>query len=123
MIGLTLGHYEVQALLGAGGMGEVYRARDLQLGREVAIKVLPEAVLSEPDRVARFEREAKVLAALNHANIAALLRHGGIERPAFPDHRSDVFSFGVVLHEMLTGRQPFQGDTAAEVMASVMPVP
>src|SRR5712691_3417922 len=72
VIGSTLGHYQVEALLGAGGMGEVYRARDLKLGRDVAIKVLPEAVLSEPDRVARFEREAKVLAALNHANIAAL---------------------------------------------------
>src|SRR2546427_1448621 len=72
VIGSTLGHYEVEGLLGAGGMGEVYRARDLKLGRDVAIKVLPEAVLSEPDRVARFEREAKVLAALNPASIAAL---------------------------------------------------
>jgi serine/threonine-protein kinase len=240
MIGSTLGRYEVQALLGAGGMGEVYRARDLKLGREVAIKVLPKTVLSEPDRVARFEREARVLAALNHANIAALFgmeesegrhflvmelvegetlaerlaRRGGSGSPGLPldealsiarqtaealeaahekrivhrdlkpanvkvtgdgkvkvldfglarametgpsassvthsptlsvvatqagvilgtaaymspeqakgfqaDHRSDIFSFGVLLHELLTGRQPFQGDTAAEIMASVM---
>jgi len=260
--GSRLGAYEIVALLGAGGMGEVYRARDTKLGREVAVKVLPEAFLFDPDRVARFEREAKVLASLNHPHIAALYgmeesggRHflvmelvegetlaerlaraeglrprrgssasgGGAPRavndvdPGLPveealkiahqmadaleaahdksvmhrdlkpanvkitpdenvkvldfglakamepaargfspaaatnsptlsmmatqagvilgtaaymspeqakgfqaDHRSDVFSFGSVLYEMLTGRQPFQGDTAPEILASVL---
>jgi len=59
-------------MLGAGGMGEVYRARDTKLGREVAIKVLPEAFATDPERVARFKREAQILASLNHPNIAAL---------------------------------------------------
>ena len=70
--GTRLGVYEIQAALGAGGMGEVYRARDSKLGRDVAIKVLPEAVLSDAERVARFEREAQLLAALNHPHIAGI---------------------------------------------------
>ena len=234
MTGKTLSHYEIQDQLGAGGMGEVYRARDMKLGRSVAVKVLPAAFASDPDRISRFEREAKLLASLNHPNIAAL--HGmdvfdgthflvmeliegetladrmvrgripiddalGIAhqiaealeaahekgivhrdlKPAnvkiapddtvkvldfglakalenapatttlansptlsvaatqagvilgtaaymspeqakgFPvDARSDIFSFGCVLYEMLTGKQPFHGETAAEVMASVL---
>src|SRR5499426_3509353 len=74
MIGNKLGHYEIETSLGAGGMGEVYRARDTRLGRSVAVKVLSEAFAKDPERIARFEREAKVLASLNHSNIAAL--HG-----------------------------------------------
>jgi len=70
--GARLGSYEIVAALGAGGMGEVYRARDQRLGREVAIKVLPEAVASHPDRLARFEREARTVAALNHPNVVTL---------------------------------------------------
>jgi serine/threonine protein kinase/Tol biopolymer transport system component len=234
VIGTSLGHYDVEALLGEGGMGRVFRARDTRLGRAVAIKVLPDAFRADADRAARFEREAKLLAALNHPHIAALygfenidghrflvmelvegdtladrlsrgpLRledairvalqiaealeaahekgiihrdlkpanvklttddkikvldfglakalepeaastgltnsptlslaatHAGVvlgtaaymspeQAKGLPaDHRSDIFSFGVVLHEMLTGRQPFQGETAAEVMASVI---
>ncbi|HYN06063.1 MAG TPA: protein kinase [Vicinamibacterales bacterium] len=234
MIGTTLGHYQVESLLGAGGMGEVYRARDTRLGRSVAIKVLPAAFVADPDRVARFEREAKVLASLNHPHIAALfgmeevdgrrlllmelvegetladrLRRGscsvaealhigrqiaealeaahergvvhrdlkpanvkitpddtvkvldfglakpGAASPTDPnladsptlsmmasaagvilgtaaymspeqakglpaDARSDVFSFGAVFYEMLTGRQAFHGETGADVLASVL---
>src|SRR3989440_12213479 len=70
--GDKLGPYEILAPLGIGGMGEVYRARDTQLEREVAIKVLPAALAHDPERLARFEREAKVLAALNHPNIATI---------------------------------------------------
>ena len=70
--GTRLGPYEILAPIGAGGMGEVYRARDTKLDREVAIKVLPDAVARDPDRLARFEREAKVLASLNHPNIAQI---------------------------------------------------
>ncbi len=72
MTGTTLGGYELQELLGAGGMGEVYRAHDPKLGRDVAIKVLPSAFTSHPDRLARLEREARILAALNHPNICAI---------------------------------------------------
>jgi Tol biopolymer transport system component len=72
MIGETVGHYRISAKLGAGGMGEVYRATDTKLGREVALKILPEHFAQDDDRMARFEREAKVLASLNHPNIAAI---------------------------------------------------
>jgi serine/threonine-protein kinase len=252
MIGTQFLHYLVEAHLGTGGMGEVYRARDTRLGRCVAIKVLPELVAMDPERVARFEREARLLASLNHPNIAAL--HGfepsaarpflvmelvegdtlaqriargpipvdealtyahqiaealeaahergivhrdlkpanvkvtpdgkvkvldfGLAKALGPpegghyvrdgryaqdgrsvrlqpdltnsptlslmatqmgvvlgtaaymapeqakgaatDQRSDIFSFGCVLYEMLTGRQSFQGDTVAEIMAAVL---
>jgi eukaryotic-like serine/threonine-protein kinase len=234
MIGKAIAHYQIEALLGAGGMGEVYQARDTRLGRSVAVKMLPEIFAHDPDRVARFEREAKLLASLNHANIAAL--HGleefegrhflvmelvegetlaeRIQRGSIPvdealkiahqisealeaahdkgvvhrdlkpanvkitpegkvkvldfglakametapanmnlsnsptlsmmatnagvilgtaaymspeqargentDRRSDIFSFGCLLYEMLTGRQSFQGKTVSDVLASVL---
>jgi hypothetical protein len=237
--GTRLGTYEIVGPLGVGGMGEVYRARDTRLERHVALKLVIEAFVADPDRAMRFEREAKTLAALNHPNIATL--HGleqaggrhflvmelvegetlaeriarqprglpledalriasqiaealeaahekgiihrdlkpanvkitpddkvkvldfGLARvteregtassislahsPTFTspamtnagvilgtasymspeqargyaaDHRSDIFSFGVVLYEMLTGRQPFPGDTISDVLASVL---
>src|SRR5262245_51795062 len=68
--GRFIGPYEILAVLGAGGMGEVYRARDKKLGRDVALKLLPEAFSSDPDRLMRFEREARTLASLNHPHIA-----------------------------------------------------
>jgi hypothetical protein len=70
--GTRVGPYEIVSAIGAGGMGEVYRARDTKLGRDVAIKVLPSSLTSDPDRLARFTREAQVLASLNHPNIAAI---------------------------------------------------
>jgi serine/threonine protein kinase len=70
--GARLGPYEIVAALGAGGMGEVYRARDPRLRRDIAVKVLPEAVASSPDRLARFEREARTVASLNHPNIVVV---------------------------------------------------
>src|SRR5438045_8071492 len=70
--GTRLGAYEIVAAIGAGGMGEVYRARDTRLQRDVAIKVLPDLFASDPERLARFEREAQVLASLNHPHIAAI---------------------------------------------------
>src|ERR1700726_167165 len=70
--GTRLGSYEILAPIGAGGMGEVHRARDTKLKREVAIKALPEAFARDPERMARFQREAEVLASLNHPNIAAI---------------------------------------------------
>src|SRR5215813_6232000 len=72
MIGTKLGHYEITTHLGSGGMGEVYRATDSKLGRSVAIKFLPGAFSHDTERVARFQREARVLASLNHPNIAAI---------------------------------------------------
>src|SRR5262245_40829250 len=234
-IGQQLGPYEIIGLLGKGGMGEVYRARDTKLRREVAIKILPEEFSGDADRASRFQREAEVLASLNHPNIAAIydlqeandtrflvlelvegetladrIRRGpilveealknansicealeaahekgiihrdlkpgnvkitpegkvkvldfglakaldttpvaGVNLSNSPtltiagtqagmilgtaaymspeqakgintDQRSDIFSFGAVLYEMLTGRQAFQGDNVSEVLASVL---
>jgi serine/threonine protein kinase/Tfp pilus assembly protein PilF len=88
MIGTTLGHYRIIEQIGAGGMGVVYRAHDERLDRDVAIKVLPEAVAGDPDRLARFEREAKALAALSHPNIAVV--YGLESAPAGTDTETDT---------------------------------
>src|SRR3982751_3295009 len=79
MIGKTLGHYRITARIGAGGMGEVYRATDTKLGREVAIKLITDSFAADPDSMTRFAREAQVLASLNHPNIAAIY---GVEERA-----------------------------------------
>src|SRR5437762_10511466 len=75
----TIAHYRITAKLGEGGMGEVWRATDTKLGRDVALKILPEAFANDADRMARFDREAQVLASLNHPNIAAIY---GVEERA-----------------------------------------
>ena len=77
--GTRLGPYEIQSAIGAGGMGEVYRARDTKLDRDVAIKILPEGFAIDPERIARFQREAKTLASLNHPNIGGIY---GLEEAA-----------------------------------------
>jgi hypothetical protein len=77
--GTRIGPCEIVGLVGAGGMGEVYRARDAKLNRDVALKVLPDLLADDPDRLARFQREAQVLGALNHPNIAHI--HGFEETP------------------------------------------
>src|SRR6201997_2384185 len=74
--GTKLGPYEIQSPIGAGGMGEVYRARDTRLGREIALKILPESFARESDRLHRFEQEARAVAALNHPNILAVFDIG-----------------------------------------------
>ena len=79
LVGRQVGAYHIVSHLGAGGMGEVYRARDTKLGRDVAIKVVPKAFTSDPERRARFEREARMLAALNHPHIGAIY---GVEEAA-----------------------------------------
>ena len=71
-IGSRLAHYNVTALIGEGGMGQVYQATDTKLKRQVALKILPETFSADPERLARFQREAEVLASLNHPNIAAI---------------------------------------------------
>ena len=72
--GTRLGHYHITSLLGEGGMGQVWQATDTQLNRQVALKILPDAFADDPDRLARFTREAQILASLNHPNIAQI--HG-----------------------------------------------
>jgi len=100
--GTRLGPYEIMSAIGAGGMGEVYRARDTKLGREVAIKVLPAELAQDPERLARFEREAKLLASLNHPNIAQVY---GFESATLPDGSAGHFlAMELVPGEELAGR-------------------
>ena len=103
----TIAHYRIGPKLGEGGMGAVYRATDTKLNREVAIKVLPQAVSGDADRLARFEREAQVLASLNHPNIAAIY---GVEN-------------GAIVMELVEGRTlagPLPLDEALSVLRQLI---
>src|SRR5688572_22496101 len=118
-----LGRFEVRGLLGAGGMGEVYRAHDPGLGRDVAIKILPPAFTANPDRLARFEREARVLAAISHPHIAAI--YGVEEIPRAPEAGSGTFRAlvlelveGVTLADQLE-RGPIGIDDALEIARQI----
>ena len=84
--GDRIGPYEILSVIGAGGMGEVYRARDTKLHRDVAVKILPSALAADPDRLARFEREAQTLASLNHPHIAQIF--GLVDLRTAPGRRS-----------------------------------
>ena len=103
--GDRLGSYEVLELIGAGGMGEVHRARDTRLHRDVALKVLPEARRLDTEALQRFEREARLLASLNHPNIATL--HG-------------IETAGAVQALALAGARAFEGDSASSTLARVL---
>jgi len=105
LVGCRLGVYQVLAPLGAGGMGEVYRARDTRLGRDVALKVLPQKFTADPDRLARFEREARALAALNHPHIAAIYGVEHIESASGSEQQGAVRALVLELVE---------GDTLAQ---------
>ena len=115
MIGATLGRYRIVDTVGKGGMGTVYRARDNRLGRDVALKVLPDEVAADPDRLARFEREAKALGALSHPNILAIHDfgiEGGVAYAAFE------LLEGATLRERLE-RERLSWQRAAELAASL----
>src|SRR5262245_47624126 len=101
--GTRLGSYQIEAAIGAGGMGEVYRARDSKLNREVALKVLPSALAKDAERMTRFQREAQVLASLNHPNIAAI--HGMEESCGVRALVMELVE-GPTLAERITGTQP-----------------
>jgi TolB-like protein len=123
MRGRILGHYRLLDLAGTGGMGEVYRARDERLDRDVAVKVLPERVASDPERLARFEREAKALARIEHPNILSIHDFGS--EAAGPGSTGPVTAYAVT--ELLTGetlrarmsRERLSWRRAAEIAASV----
>ncbi|NHZ73509.1 MAG: protein kinase, partial [Nitrospirae bacterium] len=123
MIGTTLAHFKITDKLGEGGMGEVYRAEDTKLGREVAIKVLPELVAGDAERMARFEREAKLLAALNHSNIGAIYSLETAERagasPAPPNADAnvgeDLAPPGPSIHFLVL--ELIEGESLSEILA------
>jgi eukaryotic-like serine/threonine-protein kinase len=120
VIGKTFSHYRILAKLGAGGMGEVYRARDEQLGREVAVKVLPQTFAREPERMARLRREAQVLASLNHPNVAAIY---GLEET--PDGLFLILELvpGQTLAERLKGTLPAADGPASTLDHRRVPLP
>ena len=108
--GSWLNHYEILGHLGTGGMGEVYRARDNKLQREVALKVLPEQFARDPERVARFRREAQVLAQLNHVNIAAI---HSVEESGGTHFLVMELALGETLRERVKSREQGTGNRKA----------
>src|ERR1700722_4141472 len=99
--GTRFGPYEIISAIGAGGMGEVYRARDTRLGRDVALKILPESFARDADRLRRFEQEARAVAALNHPNILAI--HDIGEQNGTPFLVSELLDGNSLRAELLTG--------------------
>jgi serine/threonine protein kinase len=114
--GRRLGTYTIQSQVGTGGMGEVYRARDSSLGRDVAIKVLPPIFTTDPERLARFEREARVLAALNHPNIATI--HGVERLDGIPALVLELVE-GETLADVIDGEHPIPIDKALTIARQV----
>jgi serine/threonine protein kinase len=112
-VGTRLGSYEIVGAIGAGGMGEVYRARDTKLHRDVAIKVLPELFAADADRLARFEREAQLLASLNHPHIAHIY---GLERQEGRD-RQEAQPFSFIAMELVEGE-----DLAQRIARGAIPL-
>jgi serine/threonine protein kinase len=113
--GSQLGSYTLVAAVGAGGMGEVYRARDAKLQRDVALKILPERFASDPDRMARFRREAQALAALSHSNIAAIFDFQDFERSPFLV--MEYIEGETLAHKLEHG--PLQLDDAVEIAKQI----
>ena len=116
--GTRLGTYEIVSAIGAGGMGEVYRAHDTKLNRDVAIKVLLPAVANDPDRLARFSREAQVLASLNHPNIAAI--YGMEEGPAEAGHYVSPGPAEAGPHVRALIMELVEGPTLAEKLEEIL---
>jgi serine/threonine protein kinase len=114
--GTKLGSYEITAAIGAGGMGEVYKAHDTKLGRDVAIKVLPEAFAHDPERLSRFQREAKMLAALNHPNIATI---HGLEHSDGTHFLIMELVAGETLRERITREGPVAVDEALKIAIQI----
>src|SRR5678815_4276854 len=104
--GTRLGPYEIGAQIGVGGMGEVYRATDTNLGRQVAIKVLPDTFAQDPERLARFDREAKTLASLNHPNIAII--HGLERADGIRALVMELVEGSTLAHRIAQGRIPVE---------------
>src|SRR5580704_9549991 len=114
--GTKLGPYEVVAQIGAGGMGEVYQAHDTKLGRDVAIKVLPDAFAHDPERLSRFQREAKMLAALNHPNIATIY---GLEQSGGTSYLVMELVAGETLQELVTRDGPVAVEEALTIAKQI----
>src|SRR6202790_1941361 len=112
--GTKLGPYEIASAIGAGGMGEVYKAHDTRLGRDTAIKVLPEAFAHDADRLSRFQREAKMLASLNHPNIAIIR---GLEQSGGTSYLVMELVPGETLQERVKRDSPIPIEEALKIAA------